>query len=141
MANPFVHEIGEGGFASAGTNPEKGYALPWGLNAAASWMDYSIWIEVILDPGLALHKPLPQYNTPADTLAVIGVQDPNADIAIPAQGSGVNLVSQSQSVDVVQRMASPTYHFVLSGFAVRAGWQIPIPGLVSIGGVPCVPIY
>lgn len=127
-----------GGFSTA--QPESRTTLPWGISPQNSWLDYRCWIETELDPGMVLHKPLPQTNPKIDTLALISAQDPQLDIKKPLHG-GVNLRSFSSAVDAVQRMASSTYRFVLRGLAVRAGYQVPIPGIVAIAGRTPTPVF
>lgn len=117
--------------------PESLLSLPWVIDKDSSYVDYRCWVEILLDAGMALHKPLPQNNPTVDTLATAYFQDPDFDEATPA--NGVNLGSSSNAVDVIQRMASSTYRFVLRGFGLRAGYQVPIPGLKSVGDVPAVP--
>ena len=118
--------------------PEAGISLPWGVNPVASWVDYRCWVEVALDAGMALHKPLPQTAQPVDTLASVGINDANLDSVIKPLG-GVNMVSGFRGADVIQRMATSTYRFILRGWGVRAGYQIPIPGIVAIGNSPVTP--
>ncbi len=114
---------------------ELGVKLPWTVDPATSWLAYSCWIEVLLDAGLARHKPLPQAATVPDTLASYEVYDPSADKKV----GNVNLVWQGQGEDVIQRMSTSTYTFILKGMAQRAGYQIPVPGLVTIAGVKAYP--
>ena len=120
-------------------NPENNLNVPWGVDPATSWLDYRCWLETELDPGTALHKPLPQQQYTPDTLALIDAQSPNLDTTIPTAG-GVNLKPKFPVTDVIQRMATSTYRFTMRGYGLRAGYQIPIPGLVSVGNVPAVPV-
>lgn len=130
--------------------PELGVGLPWPKIAPASWLDYQCWIEAHLDAGMALHKPLPQATqrgSPGvsqratleargvDTLASGFITDPDLD----ANKNGVNTRSGGDFEDVLQRMATSTYRFVLRGHGLRAAYQIPIPGLVSVAGVSATP--
>lgn len=127
--------------------------LPWALVPGGSWLDYSAWVEIELDPGFVVHKPLPQGTANADTLATqlfedyAFLKDPDAvpgaggfkPDAPTTSGSGVNLDSEAQGTDYIQRMATSTYRFVLLGTGLRAGYQVPIPGLKSVAGVPATP--
>ncbi len=119
------------------TFPEDALSLPWTTDPATSWIDYRCWVEVLLDPGMALHKPLPQSNPAVDTLASAFITDADFDKNI----GGVNLASSSRAVDIIQRMASSTYRFILKGFGLRAGYTIPVPGIRSVGGIPAVPDF
>lgn len=122
--------------------PEDRLSLPVGVAVSpeSSWIDYRCWVEVELDPGMALHKPLPQNNPVPDTLALIDCQDQRLDTFTSILG-GVNLQSNRDDSDTIQRMATSTYHFVLRGYAVRAGYQIPIPGLFRVGNQAPTPVF
>jgi hypothetical protein len=140
MPQPFLSEVVPGkepNSAAKNQFPEGAITLPWGIDPATSWLDYRCWVECHLDAGMALHKPLPQSNPAVDTLASVGIADINADKL--TTDSGVNLDSLAGQNDVIQRMASSTYRFVLLGWGLRVGYQIPIPGIIKIGNVVPVP--
>lgn len=115
--------------------PEDSLSLPWLTDPEASWIDYRCWVEVDLDAGMALHKPLPQSDPAADTLAstFLGGKD------FASSTDGVNLKSKAGGQDIVQRMATSTYGFVLKGFGTRVGYQVPVPGLKAVGNQDAVP--
>lgn len=119
-----------------GTRPEVGIGVPWVVDPEFSWLDYQCSLEVFLDAGQALHKCLPQSLAEADDLGSVDVT--NYAQSISATG-GINLASLSKGVDVIQSMATSTYTFRLRGFARRAGYQIPIPKLIQVAGVPATP--
>jgi hypothetical protein len=121
-----------------GSLPEQSIGVPWVIDPTMSWLDYRCWIECYLDSGMALHKALPQSPQPIDTLAGGFVGGTEED-ALPKITTGVNLKSQGSFTDLAQRMATSRYTFVLKGYAVRAGYQIPVPGIKSVGGVPAIP--
>lgn len=123
--------------ADDGALLEQNLTLPWASDPTISWVEYNCWIEVHLDPGTVLHKPLPQTNDPVDTLASIDAFADDADSSIDS----VNWRSKGTYSDVIQKMATSTYYFVLKGWAVRSGYKIPIPGLKSIAGIPAVPTH
>ena len=119
-----------------GENPESQISLPWSIeNPQATYLLYECWIETTLDAGFALHKTLPQDFDNTDTLASGFIDDPDLDLNV----EGVNLFSASSGVDTIQRMSTSTYLFRLRGYAMRVGYQIPIPGVKSIGGQTPVP--
>lgn len=121
-----------------GSHPEDGLALPWVIDPVLSWYDYRCVIDVRLDPGTVLHKPLPQTAQTPDSLASFDV----TEYALASSSTaGINLKSNSTAVDVIQRMATSTYHFVLKGWGLRAGYQIPIPGLVQVGSLRFTPTW
>ncbi len=117
------------------SHPEDNLALPWCIDPAASWWDYRCSVEIQMDPGSALHKPLPQVSATWDTLGVVDITDP----AFAAGTNGVNLNSNSSAVDIIQRMATSTYRFILRGNGLRAGYQIPVPNLIKVGLALAVP--
>ncbi len=121
-----------------GSHPEDKIRLPWCIDAKASYLYYDCSINILLDPGTVLHKPLPQRLDVTDTLASVNVSEPEAQ-SISLEG--INLKSFSSAVDLIQKMATSTYAFVLRGTAYRAGYQVPIPGLVKIGSLSFVPTF
>lgn len=106
-------------------------------NPEFSWADYNCEIFAELDPGLAIHKPLPQADDVADSFATLDYQDAE----YPKSQKDYTLKSNSTGSDVVQRMATSTYRICVRGFAIRAGYPIPIPGLVSFAGKTPTPLY
>ena len=117
--------------------PEQGIGIPWASESAASYVYYDCTVGVMLDSGIVVHNRLPQYNGPfTDTLAQLPLDDPRLD---NLAGPGVNLLCRDQYQDIVQRMGHARYWFRLWGQALRIGYKIPIPGLVSVGGVPAIP--
>lgn len=118
-------------------NPERILGTPWVSDPAASWLDYDCWVEVYLDSGMCLHKILPQSNPSIDTLGSITIDARDFNTAIDRD---VNLNSSSSDVDIIQRMASSTYRFVLKGQAQRFGYKVPIPFIKKIGNQTPVPV-
>jgi len=123
---------------NAAQQPEQQISLPWALNPAFSWLDYHNDLEVRLNPGTILSKPLPQHTTTPDTLASVSIS-PLDDTVAEASKLGINLTSQNSYEDTVFQMATPTFYFILSGRAMRMGYKIPIPGLVTVAGVKAIP--
>jgi len=133
--------------------PQDGLGLPWFIPAGSGWLGRRDHVEILLDPGSALHKTLPQSDQPWDTLATqfvegYGFVNPGAgqaggaaDADAVIASGGVNLNSQSTGYDTIQRMATSTYRFVLRGEAWRVGYQVPVPGLLSVGGQTAVPTF
>ena len=116
----------------SGAQPEKQLVLPWLIDPKYSWIKYNCWVEVSLDAGMALHKPLPQRPQPIDTIASAFI----GDQAYPSAKTGVNTKSEGRYADIIQRMATSTFRFVLKGYGIRCGYQVPVPGLKSVAGVP-----
>jgi hypothetical protein len=127
-----------------GSLVDQGFTLPWMLDDPTStWLDYRCYVEIFLDSGLALHKPLPQgfdqtiTVSNVDSLASVDVDD--SDTMADETVLGTTTASLGGYTDYLQRMATSTYRFVLRGWGVRAGFKVPIPGLVSVAGVPAYP--
>lgn len=116
---------------------EAGLKLPWCIDKEFSYLDYQCWIECELDSGIVVHRIVPQSVQGFDSLGSEDLSDTGIELANSAKG--VNLTSQGNYTNIVQRMANSVYRFCLKGFGRRAGYQIPIPRLVSIGGVPAIP--
>lgn len=120
---------------------EEGIGLPIAVGDSASWLYYECHVECHLDSGLVVHNVLPQYNRrngntfPYDSLASANLADPYLDTT----EGGVNITSGDQYTDVIQYMGHARYWFRLWGRAMRFGQQIPIPGLISIGGALAIP--
>jgi hypothetical protein len=116
---------------------EKGAKLPWASMSRASYMYYDCYVQLYLDSGMVVHRQLPQSN-PAknDTLGTVFIGDKDID---EIKDMGVNSVSKDTYTDTVQRMAHAVYRFALRGQALRVGYQIPIPCMKTVGGVPAIP--
>jgi hypothetical protein len=94
----------------------------YSVNPFTSWLRYQCALEVKLRTNILRHKPL-------NTNVLTAVQpDPNGP-AFPA------LYTVS---DLFQKRSSPSFEATLRGFAVRAGYAIPVPGLSSVGGAPAI---
>ncbi len=115
---------------------EQGVSIPWASDPAGSYVYYDCTVGVMLDSGIVVHNRLPQVNKNADTLASVNLDDANMDIIT---NYGVNLKCNDQYQDIVQRMGHARYWFRIWGQALRIGYQVPIPGIKVIGGVPAIP--
>lgn len=115
--------------------PEIGANIPWVMAPELTYLRYHCWIECDLDSGIVVHRQLPQSNQQTDTLAR-GELDSTSLIK---SKEGINLKSKGKFTDTVQRMANSHYRFCLKGFALRAGYQVPIPKLVKVAGVDAIP--
>jgi hypothetical protein len=128
---------------------------------ARSWIVYRCKLELVEDDRVVRHKPLNQPTPPQPVnpganylrndrslrlqgftrqgstaggnrlLNSITTDAGGAARATGPQGAGV----VSSAPDMVQRVSSPNYRLVLSGWAVRAGYEIPTPRVDSVGGV------
>jgi hypothetical protein len=118
-----------------GTAFEAGFLLPWVTDPSASLLGYQNELQCYLDSGIVLHKSLPQSAQPIDTLASSFLTDAKLDTNI----KGVNLISLGQFTDSIQRMATSSFRFVIKGWGQRAGYQVPVPGIKTVAGVPAYP--
>ncbi len=141
-----------------GRPTQRGILLPWVIDPSRSWLNYVCWIACKLDSGIVVHRQLPQTAQEADTLGSAAIETFTASGSVPPVNAtfpapsfedenplntlsdrGVNLKSRGNYTDTVQRMAHSVYRFCLQGWARRAGYQIPIPALVSVAGVQAIP--
>lgn len=141
---------GTGGAVQAGVTDsddgrfvEKDFTLPYATDPAVTYLLWECWPVTELDPGTALHKPLPQSARAADTLASGFVDDP-AGLSNSTQGT--NLDSQGNYTDVVQNMATSEYRFGIVGRAMRLGLPPTIPGVRFVRGknqtrIPATPTW
>lgn len=129
-------QIGRSDTDSLSNVPENGVTIPWASDPRGSYVYYDCAIGVMLDSGIVIHNRLPQVDRTADTLASVMVDDRNMD---SLTGFGVNLKCNDQYQDIIQRMGHARYWFRIWGQALRIGYQVPIPGIKTIGGVQAVP--
>lgn len=115
---------------------ENSFGVPSASDPQASWVYYDCAVGVMLDSGIVVHNRLPQVNNVPDTLSACLLDDPNMD---KIRVGGVNLKCLDQYTDIVQRMGHARYWFRLWGQALRLGYQVPIPGIKTIGGVAAIP--
>jgi hypothetical protein len=123
----------------------------------SSWASYEMEAELYLeDSGVVTHKPLPQRRIrQVPTLAANVDAAAKGDVLSlalkPLQGAinaalgvidklSVSALTDSLTTedDIVQYAATPTYRAFLRGQAMRWGFHVPIPELVSVGGKPVV---
>lgn len=128
-------EVGASDIDSGGIL-ERNVLLPWPSDSRASWVYFDCTLGVMMDSGIVVHNRLPQVDRTPDTLAMCDFNDPNLDRLTLG---GVNLRCRDQYTDIVQRMGHARYWFRLWGQALRVGYQVPIPGIKTIGGVPAIP--
>lgn len=115
---------------------EQDVTLGWSSDPSGSYLYYECAVGTMLDSGIVIHNQLPQVDRAPDTIASVDLDDPKLDMLT---GYGVNLRCKDQYRDIVQRMGHSRYWFRLWGQALRVGYQVPIPGIKMIGGVPAIP--
>lgn len=115
---------------------EREVLLPFPQDPAATWLYYDCTVGVMLDSGIVVHHRLPQVNNTYDTLSSCDINDANID---KLTAGGVNLSCKDQYADIVQRMGHARYWFRLWGQALRVVYQVPIPGIKTIGGQTAIP--
>jgi hypothetical protein len=125
-----------------------------------SWMDFQPWLSVETESGLVIGSTLPP--TPLSQGANSGAWQPlvqglpggsalestffpqAADVGLGQpgsqnQGSGNSLQATFDNPTFVQQRTQPIVYVTLHGYAVRAGFQIPIPQLLTVGGLTATP--
>jgi hypothetical protein len=115
---------------------EDGVLIPWSSDPQSSWMYFDCTVGIMLDSGIVVHNRLPQINRTPDTLASITLDASNLETVTDL---GVNLKCNDQYQDIMQRMGHARYWFRIWGQALRVGYQVPIPGIKTIGGVAAIP--
>src|SRR5437016_7854597 len=117
MTVPFTDNLGLG--------PEAGQLLPYPVDPQVSYVGgaFRNWFETELDPGIVVHRPLPQYAYDADVLGSADVYDRK----FTSNDGGVNINSNGTFVDTVQRMANSVYRICMKGWCIRVAYQPVFP--------------
>ncbi|CEF49326.1 unnamed protein product [uncultured bacterium] len=99
-----------------------------------SWIQWQCSVELVEDHHIVRHKPLAgkvKYSRP-------GV-DPFGTVDQVAQDERAPAAGWSATVpDILQQSSAPSVLLRLRGGAIRAGYRVNAPQLVSFGGVPAV---
>jgi len=117
-----------------GQTPETRFVMAAIPDPRASWLEYENTLIVDLDTGMVVHKSLPQENYDVDDLGTVDAYATSMP-AYKSPTGGMNTISESGQSDFAQRAATSTFTIKLRGYAKRAGYQVPVPKLVSFGGV------
>ncbi len=104
-----------------------------------SWMDYENSIRYVQSGGVVVHTPLseekfnqqPVLRGMAGPLNIGGGQFGKTNDSLPLSVFDASLKSKS----IVYRRSAPTRYVIMTGQAIRAGWQPYPPELVSVGGI------
>lgn len=128
-------------FAGPDSNSDPLAEAPgWGtkrtINPASSWIDWTCGVRRIIDYKMIRHKPLSGDAT-TDTPAI----DVTAKDSLTAVANDTTLDSigfESTVPDIVQRIASPSITLELRGHAIRFGYSVNAPKLISFGGVDAI---
>lgn len=136
IAKNAVLQVGKSD-SDSGKTVEKGLGVPFAASPLGSYVYFDCAVGVMLDSGIVVHNRLPQVNNTADTLAALNLDSQALETLTPQ--FGVNLKSNDQYQDIVQRMGHSRYWFRIWGQALRLGFQVPIPGIKMIGSVPAIP--
>jgi hypothetical protein len=105
--------------------------------AERSWITYMASVRVEVDSGVVVGQTLPDSSiadltTAPPWNAANGLPTSAGDLFSPGQ------VRQSRGAGTTfaHRRTIPAVYVFLTGYAVRAGYQVAPPALVSAGGVP-----
>lgn len=118
---------------------ERDITVPTVSSGEASWLYFECYISTMLDSGIVVHNRLPQVNNEFDTLSLNEKYGSSAYKDTFDTAGGINLKCKDQYQDIVQRMGHARYWFRLYGKALRIRYQVPIPSIKTIGGVPAIP--
>ena len=118
------------------------------LNPKNSWLDYKVWLRYHERSGAVRHKLLlgaddGAARQPSQPEARPGAQyvwggKLGSDDSIREQlGPGVAAAEGkgTRTSDPVQRPTGPSRRIWLLGYGVRLGYRVPVPRLLSVGGV------
>jgi hypothetical protein len=96
-----------------------------------SWVAWECTPSRIIDHHLIRHKPLMGTTSPVQSGS-----DPFGDVAsVAADIDGPQSSWESDTPDIIQQIAHPSLKLRLVGFAVRAGYRINPPMLISYQGL------
>lgn len=111
----------------------------------SSWLAYEVYTKIVTDTGAVLVKTLPPAplvraqngQTSWDVaLNKLPTTDDRTFPAVVAPSSGQSASSQPPDDTAIQYRTTPTVHVYLSGRAVRYGFDIPHPQLLSVNNLP-----
>lgn len=107
---------------------------------SGSWIWYQNVITVTFDQGTITHQPLPQKRLPKPTPKQFSLgnfyDNPNAtDPSDHVSTAGDAAAKDKKNQPIQQQRTAPRYYIHLSGFAIRACYEIPAPVLLGIGSV------
>lgn len=129
-------------------------AQPAILKTDKTWLLYRIKLIIEAKPSTSRLKSLPKDEpktngmgeTPIPTLSSSRTaSDRGFDYTLQAIAGAKDVTSGKlinealQTPDVIQQRAAPSYRAILTGFAMRGGLGIPLPKLVTVGGIKPVP--
>lgn len=108
----------------------------------ASWLAYRSAIRVHVDTGVVLGKTLPTaplsraLDSPTfNALAGMSTADGKAAGVFGSISGQIAAPSQTSGAAFTHQRTRPIVYVTLSGQALRAGYQIPLPELVEVNGV------
>lgn len=105
----------------------------------ASWLRYEPKVEIFVKANTAVLKPLPLANLTGNVLTTTPNVGQVAAETQPFRMAQMSGQPYNSVPDVVQQRATPGLRARLSGYALRAGYEIKPPVIDAIGGVPAVP--
>lgn len=128
-----------------GLEPRRRLATTGMIDPRTNWLHYDGELTVKVTTNVMRHKLVgavlkadPAGPNMPGILGGVNALNPGVGLAGKPAGKLINKPAKP-TPDVVQRRATPTYTAILSGRAIRAGMRVPIPKLVTLGGVEVVP--
>ncbi|MBP3956767.1 hypothetical protein J8F10_15955 [Gemmata sp. G18] len=140
-----------GGAPGAGPGPGFGGMLTANLfpppTKDASWLRYEVHTRVVMDTGAMVVKTLPdepleRAELRSDTWNVgqTGALPLAAGSALPPvvkkPGGSLQAAFAGSGDTTIQHRTTPAVHVYVTGVAVRYGYDIPHPQLISVNGFP-----
>ncbi len=99
---------------------------------ANSWMMYDNVVTLEENSSAIQQIPLATTAIPAPGIPIAG-------IGAFTSYRGFTPLQQDTPPAIIQQRSSSTYYLVMRGRAMRAGYQIPCPTIVSVAGNPAIP--
>lgn len=100
-----------------------------------SWLLYENKLRIETQDTTVIHQPLAtsKIGTPSGTNTLVS----NSNYLNSANGFQGQRVNAPESI--IQQRSAPLHFVVMEGRAVRVGYEIPQPKLLTLGGVPMFP--
>jgi hypothetical protein len=135
MSNPVLAAVTDEGTVEF-TGPDgSGSPIQELLDPITSWIGWECDLEYVEDGNLVRHVPLAgtvQYDPPP-------VDSLGPAIIVAADESPLDVGITNSVPDVIQQVSHPTCHVRITGQAMRLGFTINAPNLVTYGGVALGP--
>ena len=110
--------------------------------AADSWISYQASTRIEVDSGVVAFKTLPEEPLGPTSRAPVwdglGGLPVGSDGSVSPSAARLDSTDRESGATHVQYRTTPAVYVYLSGYAMRAGFSIPQPELISMNGVELV---